>query len=255
MVASTWQAIEGNPSDGVVVVVDFIGAQQQNTLLSLVGALEPAPAFVQPPFPAPGTVAAGAHVEEWCTLLRDDGWAVRMVLGQCGGAALACALADRLAQHSPYPPVLLLDPYLIPPAAMVHELNAALGQYADFVPRSVIERVIAGAPESSDVAATARYIDSAYRELSASVLTDLGVDEDVVDELCDRFTQYVDFLHACAATGFGSSRASVVTLMSDDFDPPPLLHGRVTRYGGSHEQLLGDPRAITAINDVLSARA
>ena len=250
-----WRVIEGDVTSGVVVVVDFVGSRQEEHLLGLASRIGTAAAIVQPELPRPGSITPELYASAWLRQLRHHDWDVRMVLGYCGGGALACDLAEEIAESAPYPKVVLFDPYLIDAGALLHEYRSALGQYESLVAPETLASVLTSAQrvrKTSDLRALAAELDRGYRALSAQVLGEMGVDDEIVDELCGRFVQHVDYLVACAYAGYSRSRKSVVTLLSQGSERPPLLLGSVQDCEVPHDELLRSHPAEHATQEELA---
>ncbi|MEQ4305628.1 hypothetical protein ABNF97_30325 [Plantactinospora sp. B6F1] len=170
------------------------------------------------------------------------------ILGYCAGAALACALARRLAdRHGIAPPVVLFDPAEVTPETLYDQFGTALDGLAAALPaaevRSAREAARRDVRTESDLSRLAARLSDRYAALARPACAGQGVPPSIADQLCARIDTYLRYLLLSAAAPAGAP-GPVLVVLSAGHEPPPIPGAdREVRLEVPQPGLLADVRA------------
>jgi len=180
--------------------------------------------------------------------------AVAGVFGYCAGAALACALADRVARMTgTAPPVVLFDPAVVTAQTLLEQFDAALHGLVGVAPEQDLAAARADAhtdagtdADLADLDWLAAALTRRYGDLARPACAAQQVPEAIADQLCGRLEAYLRYLVRSAAVPLRSPGAATVVL-SATFQPLPSLeqHPQV-RTDATQAGLLADAAAAGA---------
>ncbi|MEE6260941.1 hypothetical protein [Plantactinospora sonchi] len=248
-----WRALR--PGDGPVLLgVDFSTARSRT-----VAGFADLAALLPEPYAVWGTDEStwrdvgrspddppGAALSDWLDRTAPTVGEPGGLLGYCAGAALAGALARRLAQGRPTaPPVVLLDPSTVTAETLYDQFNSALDGIAGVLPEAEVRAArTAGRDDMSELLELPRLaarLSDRYAALARPACAAQGVPATIADQLCGRVDTYLRYLLLSSAAPLDVPDTALVVL-SATHEPPPLPGVRQVRLDVPRERLLAEPR-------------
>jgi len=203
----------------------------------------------EPPLLSAATEATN-YIRSWADQL--DQVDVRGVFGYCSGGALACGLAAELGRRGHRPPTLLVDPFPATGDTLYHQFTEASAQLATMVDGETLAAATAAARAvcvEPGLARAGRELPKAFAELARRALSTVD-DEDVVDELCDGFETYVNYLMAAHWLGYRDSAVDTAAVFSSDYAPPPDYVGKSLTIAVPHTRLFLTDGLVDAVHEL-----
>lgn len=194
-----------------------------------------------------------AHLDAWLDQGSPADGPVRAVFGFCGAAALACALARRLAGPQT-PAVVLFDPVQVGPSNMLAQLTDSLRQLAGPAGQDPDFDVGVSLDDLAhlDVGEVAEVLTKRYTVRAAEVGAARSIRPATMADLCRRFEAYLRYLALCSAAW---SRERVVPsriVLSRGHDvPSEMVDVPAVPVDASEHVLLGHPETAKVATEVL----
>ncbi len=261
MIPNDWRLLAGGDTTTIMVGVDFESGRMEPGFADLAPLLALPYSLVQPAPPiVSGVDGLGVrYVEAWVREVKDNDLDVRAVFGYCAGGSIACAMATELGLVGYRPAVVLLDPDEVSGSMLCYQFMLAVQQFGEFMNPDELASLIEAARakcRGSDLTDPARWLVEEYRRVAQRALVDLGADDELVDELSQRFAQYVEYLLACWQVGYGTAEDDVLTILSEDYRLPAGVGGVVRRFPVNHlDILVSQPIATVAADTVRAVRS
>jgi hypothetical protein len=176
---------------------------------------------------------------------------VRAIFGFCGAAALACALARRLAAPQP-PAVVLFDPVEVGPRNMLAQLTDSLRQLAGGRDSEFDVGISEDDIDHRDVGELAETLTKHYTVRAAEVGAAKSIRPATMADLCRRFEAYLRYLALCT-TAWSLERVppSLVVLARGHVVPTEMVDVPVAHVDVTEHVLLGHPETARAATEVL----
>ncbi|MFG2846350.1 hypothetical protein ACGF12_24725 [Kitasatospora sp. NPDC048296] len=211
---NAWKRLaDGGNSKGILLAVDFDTTGRPEArfadLLANLGPEFAAWETVPPPAAAEAARSGTGYLDHWTGGLEglggtDGEWpAVHAVLGFCGGAIYAAALAERIAERQGRAPLLVLfDPELSTAQTLIWQFHKVIG----FLSAVISDEQIAAAREMGqqaydeipDVMALKDELLRLMREFGEPALIAAGLDETRREELFAVFESFLCYLAAAS---------------------------------------------------------
>lgn len=202
------------------------------------------------------------QLDRWIETGVGVGAPVRAVLGFCGSASLAAALAARIATTATAPMLVLFDPVTVGPRTMIDQAYDAIHRLGS------LQQSDNGIDNGGDETGGADELDrlatrlaQRYAEAAATVGTSQKIPQSIVNQLCQRVTANLRFL-TLAATAWSAPRLEpdLVVLSRDHEAPPDVIaalgrrtgtpdnpRGALVRLPVGQDDLLADAGATEAV--------
>lgn len=249
-----WKNLKSGPDAAAVLVVDYPAYGPEPSVRDLAPLLDVAYG-VWGPWPPESCAdrSATAYCADWLRQVRDGDVTVWAVLGSCAGAALACFLAGELGHGHRKPAVLLLDPDTVRGEMLHYQFMLAIARLPEVAAAELaaLDEKARQVCQSAQVPAAADALAAEYHAVGMRVLPELGIDLETAEEMCARFTQYLDYLVVCWHTGYGASDADTVTILSRGYHPPAGLRGGISHVQVDHADLFADPGVVALASAAL----
>lgn len=250
-----WLRFYEGTTSGVIVAVDFESGRPEPDFSDLADQLQLPYSMVMPPVPTEPALDNGrSYVESWASELRHDAVDVKAIFGYCAGGSLACSLATELGRYGRKPQVLLIDPHLANGGIIYFQFMLAVQQFDRYLDPDEVDaaqQLAHAACSDPTLATVAELLPSTYRRISAKAFKDLEADE-ISDELCERFQQYLNYLMAARAIDYHDADEDVLALFSTEYEPPMHYRGRTLKFDVAHMKLLSDSRVADAVLELLA---
>lgn len=210
-----------------------------------------------------------AHPDEYVRLvldeLGDSGYEVMAVLGRCGGAGLACQVAEGLhAAELATPVVAVFD-------AEVVDEDVAFVQFDTIVrglDTSLEESVVTGAIRSfhdvlasrrkglpqdgGDLEPVLRLMRETYRPLVLRAMREEGTPAQFGEYMAERFSVFTRYLMCASRAPVEVTYGPVHRILCRDHDTRGTEHGRpATRLAVDHGDLMDSPQVSDLVLDLL----
>lgn len=254
MAYTDWSRIAEGTGRGVIVAIDFESGRPEPGFRDLAERLTVPYGMVQPAPPAVPPFADGrSYVRSWAAELGDNGVEVVAVFGYCASSSLACSLASELERDGRRPHVLLVDPHLTNGGMVYYQFLLAVQQFERVLELGALDatqkvaREVCSDPTLSRVT---EVLPAQYRAVAEQAFDDLG-DDEVLDELCGRFSSYLGHLLAGRSLAYTDSTADCVAVFSTEYGPPDGYRGRIERIDVAHMDLLNAPEVTDAVHRLL----
>lgn len=248
MLPSDWQLLRAGEGTDVILAVDFPVTGPEPSLQDVAQLLDVPYGIWQPWGPDyEADLTVNAVLSAWSEHARDEGLAVRAVLGSCAGATFACAVAARLAGTGAKPPVILFDPDTVRGEMLHYQFMLAVAQFAELaqVPTAVLYDRASAVCRDNDIPGAAAVLADEHRKLGEPVLLELGVDAETSAEIFRRFSQYLAYLVAAWRIGYSASDDETVAILSERYAYPAGLRGRAFRFATPHAGLFTHAPAVS----------
>jgi hypothetical protein len=245
MSSGSWRTLRAGRPDELVLAVDYWPGRTGAGFRELTAELDGGPTVLEtvPPPASDRLGGAGRYLDGW--LAGIDPAAVRLVLGNCVGAAFAVTLAGLLAERAGTdpPPVVVFDPQLV-------DTEQLTGEF---------ERMTAGlgapppdGPPPGGVAAHADELAARYAALVAGLGDpDDGFDDDYLDELTTQARRFLSYLVAAAELDLAGAPTAAVALASTEPCSGFGLAARAVRFDVDRAGLLAHHEVALAVNDTM----
>jgi hypothetical protein len=240
-VPSRTRTLRAGPPGAVLLGVDFSEGRQVAGFPELAPLLPDGLTLLECRSSVVEELADGELLpDRYARLVLDDlaaaGHRVTAVLGRCGGAGLAC----RLAEEAGAVPVVLFDPEVVD-AGHVHRQ---------------FERVVRGlglTPEPTrahqdDLPGLLDELCARYAELVPPALANRGIPGELAGELVERFTVFARYLLCASRAPIQVRHGIVHEVLSRTH---PTAGGTVLRVDADRAELLGSPAAARAVLDLV----
>lgn len=176
---------------------------------------------------------------------------VRAIFGFCGAAALACALAHRLAAPQP-PAVVLFDPVEVGPRNMLAQLTDSLRQLAGGRESDFDIGISVDDIDHRDVGELAETLTKHYTVRAAEVGAARSIRPATMADLCRRFESYLRYLALCtAAWSLERVPPSRIVLSRGHGVPADMADVPAVPVDATEHVLLGHPEAARVATEVL----
>ncbi|HKD97659.1 MAG TPA: hypothetical protein VKB69_08655 [Micromonosporaceae bacterium] len=254
MAYTDWLRIGEGTGPGVIVAIDFESGRPEPGFRDLARRLAVPYGTVQPTPPAIPPFSDGrGYVRAWAAELAGGGVDVAAVFGYCASGSLACSLALELGREGRRPHVFLVDPHLANGGMVYYQFLLAVQQFERVLEFGALDAAQRAAHEVCSDPTLSRVTDvlpALYRDIAEQAFEDLA-DDDVLDELCGRFSSYLGFLLAGRSLAYADSTADCLAVFSTEYDPPDGYRGRMQRIGVPHMDLLNAPEVTDAVHQLL----
>lgn len=258
-----WRPVRAGSGKGAVFCLNFTvgGVRAQATFADLASELPDGYAVwatsenAWPTTPTgPGTQLA-SWLADSCTVDAP----VRAVLGTCGTAAVAAALAGRLA-GAQAPALVLFDPIVVGPQQMIAQTEESLRQLAG--PTAVASDLGEDLPvgdlgdqqlSDEELGELATTLAKRYAERATVVGAAKSIRPATVADLCTRLEAYLRYL-ALGTSAWSHPRAvpDLLVVSRDHEVPAELSDAPLVRLDASQHRLLAHPQAARATAQVLA---
>jgi hypothetical protein len=265
---TTWSCLHaGKPGGLVVLTVDFEPGRQDTGFPDMVPHLPTDLTILTTDAPLRSIhdqEGVDRQLAGWLEQAGTTDATVAAVIGFCAGATIAAWLAHQIAERGPVPSVLFLDPSRASPELLREEFAKAsssllrAGGEVDSDSSAIAELADpdVNAPDAGlRMVEIARRLSSAYADVVRRVAPTIGVDDDLADDLIDRFADYLRYLAVAGSTAWPSvtdGSLPTLTLVSAGFDGEDApLSGRRVRMNVGRADLLGDRGVAQAIAEFI----
>lgn len=269
--SGTWKTlVESDSPEGIVLAVDFDTTGRPEARFSdLVANMGSAFEVWEsvPPNVAPGQSLSGAdYVDHWAARLETERPKVHAVLGFCGGAVYAGALAERIGRYQEVPPLVVFDPELSTAQTLFWQFHKVIGFLSDTLSAPEIAEARSIGEEAfqriTDAVELKDELLRLMREFGMPALERLGLDETRREELFGVFDSFLCYLAAASeidpreqwrsAVAFNSTSAlsGLNAMRSAGVE---IEVGREITIEADHGTLLSDKDMAGAVVDLLKS--
>ncbi|KAB1979053.1 hypothetical protein [Streptomyces triticiradicis] len=270
--SGTWKTLtEGENSEGIVLAVDFDTTGRPEArfsdLVANMGSTFEVWESV-PPNVAPGHSLSGAdYVDHWAARLEAERPEVHAILGFCGGAVYASALAERIGRLQGFEPKLVVfDPELSTAQTLFWQFHKVIGFLSDTLSAPEIAEARSIGEEAfrriTEAVALKDELLRLMREFGMPALERIGLDETRREELFSVFDSFLCYLAAASeidprrqwrsAVAFNSTSAlsGLNAMRSAGVE---IEVGREITVEADHGTLLSDKDMAGAVVDLLKS--
>lgn len=165
----------------------------------------------------PGPASSAQQLTDWLDSATGLDVPVRAVLGFCGGASLAAALAARLATRGPAPMLVLFDPVTVGSRTMIDQTLDSMHRLGSF---AVSDNGIDNDSEDGDLDQLAARLAQQYAHAAAVVGRERRIPAVIVDQLCQRVAANLRFLTLASVAWSAPRRAPDLVVLSREHTAP-----------------------------------
>jgi hypothetical protein len=190
-----------------------------------------------------------------------SGHRIQAVLARCGGAGLACRVAEELASTGTPPAVVLFDPEVVDAGHVRTQFERAVRALEDGVPAETVAEALSRGEELTrrhhgDLAELLAELRLTYAPLVPVALARWNIPVEFGGELVERFTVYTRYLLCAGRAPAKVPDVGVHEVLSRDHPRFPVDGGHpVTRLDVPRTELLRTPEAARVTAEfVRSAR-
>ena len=252
-VGAPWRRLVDGSDCGVVLCVDFGGSRPEASFDDFAPLSRCGSAIWNVSMPDAGAVDASnpdRYLDWWLADPVCGDAPVRAVLSWCAGASLAGALVDRIERiGGRRPPLVCVEPATAGSELMRFEFDEAMKRLSEYLPLDDVDATASAADEGSpSVARLAVTLAGHYAAAVKACFAELGIDDDLGDEMQAQFASYLDYLAACARTTTGGTATAVV--VSPAYRGNDVA-GPIVRVDAARDVILSDPAAARIIDELI----
>ncbi|MEV7190607.1 hypothetical protein AB0N81_02195 [Streptomyces sp. NPDC093510] len=273
---TAWSEIGGKGSGDLVLAVDFTATGRPDARFADLVELSATdrPVWESMPQAIATDIGPGGavYLDRWTEEIRADGRRVGAVLGFCAGAVFAAELADRIAAwQDGAPRLLLFDPEKANAVGLYWQFHQSIALFEGILGADAVARAGEAGRTALDAGDGLRALGTTlvtlFKEVSEPAFEQLDLDEEDRAEFTDSFTAFVAYVVAAdelpaqgswaKATAFSSATPHSGLNPLRDKHPdgvagPAGIVARELRFDCDHPDLLRDPEAAKAFNELIA---